>query len=277
VNAEIVDMADESIYRFSNYKRYLEAHFKSRPKAGRGLLKKLGESLSMTSAQVSHVMRGDRELTPEQALGAAKFLGHNEVETQYFVELVSLARTQSHDLKEFIIKRLELLKAEGLEIKNQVPDHRELSDSEKAQFYSSWVYSATRLLSSLRPLQIEDLVQEFNISRDRAAKISNFLVATDLCVKSSDGIRMGSRSTFVPRSSPFISKHHTNWRTKALEKAEQDLETDLFFTSPVSMSEADFQKFKVKLTELIKDFSSTVKDSPAEAVACLNFDYFRVR
>ena len=270
-------MADESVYRFSDYKVYLEAHFKSRPKAGRGLLTKLGESLSMTSAQVSHVMRGDRELTPEQALGTSKFLGHTETETQYFVELVAHARTDSRDLKSFISQRLEQLKAEGLELRNHVPQHRELLDAEKAQFYSSWIYSATRLLSSVRPLQIEDLVQEFNLSRERAAKIMNFLIATGLCVESPSGIKMGSRSTFVPRSSPFISKHHSNWRTKALETAEQDLESDLYFTSPVSMSESDFKKFKIKLTELIKDFSSVVKDSPEEIVACLNFDYFRVR
>lgn len=270
-------MADKSIFRFFDYKRYLESYLKSSPKAGRGLLTQLGQSLGMTSAQVSHVMRGDRELTPEQALGTAKFLGLREIEMHYFVELVALARASSLELKEFIHKRLAALKAEGSELRNQVPTHRELSDEEKARFYSSWMYSAVRLLSSIRPLQIEDVVREFSISRERAASILNFLLETSLCVSSPHGARMGSRSTFVPRTSPFIGKHHSNWRARGLEKSEQELETDLFFTSPVSMSNPDFEKFRLKLIELIKEFSDIVRDSPEETVACLNFDFFRVR
>lgn len=270
-------MAEESIFRFSDYKRYLESYLKARPKAGRGLLTLLGQSVEMTSAQVSHVMRGDRDFSPEQALGVAKFLGLSEVETQYFVELVSLARASSRELKDFIRKRLEALKEEGLEIRNQVPIHRELSDEEKARFYSSWIYSCVRLLSSVRPLRIEDVVKEFSVSRERAASILNFLVETSLCIQTENGIRMGNRSTFVPRSSPFINKHHANWRARALEKNEQEAESDLFFTSPVSMSEADFDKFRMKVTELIKEFSTVVKDSPEEIVACLNIDLFRVR
>ena len=270
-------MADESIFRFSDYKRFSESYIKSRPKAGRGLLTQLGKSVSMTSAQVSHVMRGDRELTPEQALGAAKFFGLNESETQYFIELVSLARAQTKELRDFVKRRLEALKAEGLELRNQVPAHRELSDQEKARFYSSWIYSAVRLLSSVRPLRMEDVMEDFDIPRDRASSILNFLVETSLCVSTSQGVRMGSRSTFIPRSSPFISKHHANWRSRALDKNEQEIETDLFFTSPVSMSESDFEKFRLRLTELIKEFSAVVKYSPEEVVACLNFDFFRVR
>ncbi len=273
----MVVMAEESIFRFNDYKKFLEAYLKGRPKAGRGLLTQLGLSIDMTSAQVSHVMRGDRDLTAEQALGASKFLGLNDLETQYFVELVSLARASSNELKNFIVKRLENLKADGLQLRNQVPSHRELTDEEKARFYSSWIYSAVRLLSSVRPLQIEDVIQEFAVDRERAVNILNFLVQTSLCLHDREGVKMGSRSTFVPRSSPFINKHHSNWRLRALECSERELENDLFFTSPVSMSESDFERFRMKLTELIKEFSAVIKDSPEEIVACLNFDFFRVR
>ncbi|RYZ92855.1 MAG: hypothetical protein EOP06_02970 [Proteobacteria bacterium] len=62
-----------------------------------------------------------------------------------------------------------------------------------------------------------------------------------------------------------------------MEASEQDLETDFFFASPVSMSASDFEKFRLKLTEMTKVFSNVVKESPEKIVDCLNFDFFRVR
>ncbi len=269
-------MAQESIFSFFDYKRFLDASLKAKPRYGRGQLSALAKHMNMTSAQMSHVMRGDRDLTFEQALRATKFLGLNHTESQFFIEMVMFARAATQDLREFSKSRLESLKAEGLKLKNQVPQARELSDSEKARFYSSWIYSAVRLLSSVRPIVIEDVIAIFHVERERASAVLNFLIETGLCLDTPDGTRMGSRTTFVPKNSPFIFKHHANWRAKALESAEAVTDGDLFFTSPVSLSNSDFEKLKIQITELIKSFSSTVKDSPEEAVACLNIDFFKV-
>ncbi|MES2855272.1 MAG: TIGR02147 family protein, partial [Bdellovibrionota bacterium] len=130
-------MTAESIYAFSDYKRYLEAYLKRSPKAGRGILTQMATSASLTSAQMSHVMRGGRDFTPEQAFRIVNFLGLNENESSYFMELVRFARAGTSDLRSYSKKRIEELKAEGLKLKNQVPKHRELTEDEKAKFYSS--------------------------------------------------------------------------------------------------------------------------------------------
>lgn len=269
-------MAQESIFAFFDYKRYLETSLKAKPRSGRGQLSALAKHMDMTSAQMSHVMRGDRDLSFEQALRATKFLGLNQTESQFFIEMVMYARASTNDLREFSKSRLESLKAEGLKLRHQIPQHRELSDSEKARFYSSWIYSAVRLLSSVKPIAIEDVIETYKIGRRQASEVLNFLIESGLCVQDPRGITMGARTTFVPKNSPFIFKHHANWRAKALEHAEADEASNLFFTSPVSLSKSDFENLKVRLTELIKDFSATVKDSPEEIVACLDIDWFKV-
>jgi len=265
------------IYEFIDYKAYLRAYIKSKPKSGRGILSKLAASMNITSAQLSHVMKGGRDFSPEQALKAAHFIGLTKTETLFFMELVAFARAGTRDFKEFSKARLEELRAEGLQLKNQVPAHQALNDEERARFYSSWIFSAVRLYCSIKPRQIEDIATFFSIDKKRVVAIVDFLLRVGLCRQAALGYEMGPQTTFVPRDSPFVHKHHSNWRLKALEQSDQNNERDLFFTSPVSLSKKDFENLKVKLTELIKEFSAVVKDSPAEEVACLNIDFFVLR
>jgi len=264
------------IYNFNDYKLFLRSYIEQMPKRGRGVLSRLAAAMDMTSAQMSHVMQGGRDLTLEQALKGASYLGLTTTESDYFIEMVIFARAGTRDLKEFARRRLTVLKGQGLQLKNQVPEHRVLSDAEKAQFYSSWIYSAVRLMSSIQPLQLEQIMEIFALERTRASEIINFLCESGLCVQTDKGSIMGPQTTFVAKNSPFVFKHHANWRLKALEQVEQNREDELYFTSPVSLSQKDFERMMVKITDLIKEFSACVKESPAEAVACLNIDFFHV-
>lgn len=264
------------IYSFLNYKTYLLSVKKSKPKKGRGFLSQMALRMEMTSAQMSHVMKGDRDFTLEQAIKCTQALGLTTSETEYFLEMVIFARAGNHELREFSKKKLLKLKSLGLQIKNQVPEHHELSDSQKAQFYSSWHYSAIRLLCSIKPIQIEEIVDRLHLEKSRIIEILIFLQESGLCKATNKGYVMGQQTTFVSKDSPFVHKHHSNWRLKALDQAERNLESDLFFTSPVSLSKSDFEKLKLQLADFIKQFSTTVKSSPSEQLACLNIDFFNL-
>jgi hypothetical protein len=47
-------------------------------------------------------------------------------------------------------------------------------------------------------------------------------------------------------------------------------------TAPMSISVEDFHRIREMLTTLMASLSQKIKDSPAEEVACLNIDFFRV-
>jgi hypothetical protein len=88
---------------------------------------------------------------------------------------------------------------------------------------------------------------------------------------------MGTQRTFVSPGTSAFYQHQTNWRLKALECAkDSNTKEELFMTSPVSMSRDDFREFAGRLREIIKEFSQRVKDSPAEEIACLNIDFFKI-
>lgn len=236
----------------------------------------MANQMGMTSAQISHVMRGDRDFTMEQAFKCSQVLGLIASEKEYFLEMVALARAGSHELREHSREKLIKLKNLGLQLKNQVPKNRELSDSEKALFYSSWHFSAVRLLCSIRPFQVEEIVERLRIGKVRVIEILGFLQEAGLCISTEQGYIMGQQTTFVPRTSPFVHKHHTNWRLKGLEQSELNLDSNLFFTSPISLSPSDFERIKILLTNLIKEFSSIVRESQSEELACLNLDFFKL-
>ena len=82
------------------------------------------------------------------------------------MEMVAFARAGTKELRDFTKLKMETLKVEGLKLKNQVPAHRELTDNEKATFYSSWIFSAVRLLCSIRPRQVEEILEQFRLERE---------------------------------------------------------------------------------------------------------------
>ncbi len=265
------------IFNFSNYKDYFRAFLKALPNQGRGYLSQMAKALNITSSQMSHVYKGPRDLTLEQALKLAQFLGLNQLESEFFLELVLLARAGTKDLQNFHEKKLAQLRNQALKIQNQVVnDHRVLDEKQSAIFYSTWLYSAVRMFCSIKTSSLEEISDFFAIRKSRILPVLHFLCDTGLCVKRDGGFYIGQQSTFLPRESPLTYKHHSNWRLKAIEQLESDLDTNIFYTSPVSMSQKDFEAFKLRLSTLIKEFSQIVQGSPPEAIACFNIDFFRL-
>jgi hypothetical protein len=48
----------------------------------------------------------------------------------------------------------------------------------------------------------------------------------------------------------------------------------MMYTGQVSLSKEDFERIRETLSDALKDIMKTVKDSPADEVACLNIDWF---
>lgn len=263
------------IAEFKNYKAFLNAVIKNFPKKGRGQARKLAEHLNVAPMVVSHVLSRDRDFTPDQAVKVADFFGLDARSTEYFLYLVSLARAETKDLKKFYEARLLQLREESQNIKNLVKGRDALSEADKGTYYSNWYYSGIMLLSSIKKYQtVEAMAEYFELSRSKVGEIVSFLVDTGLCAQDGNRISMRIKSTHLHRESPFINNHRRNWRAKAREKFSEPDEHDLFYSSPVSLSEKDAEDFRKELLDLIKRFSKQVEASPEEKLMCLNIDWF---
>lgn len=267
-----------TIFEFKDYRAYLRHTIRHMPRKGRGELSKIAKHLRVNTTLISQIMSGSRELTPEQALSLSHYMAHTEIETEYFALLVQLSRAGTIELKRHLERKLENIKSEALQLSKRISHEKKLSDHERAIFYSSWLYSAVHLFTSTRDkgVTLDEIATRFALKKNTAADIIRFLVSSGICVERSGHYSMGVQSTFVERGSPYLLKHHSNWRIKAIQKSESMTDRELMYSGQFSLSRDDFDKLREELTDFLKRANQTVKDSKAEDVASLNIDWFWV-
>lgn len=265
-----------SIFNFDNYREFLQNHLASLPKKGRGEIAKMAKALGVHSTLMSLILSGQRELSNEQAYMLAQYLNLTDTETDFFCALVQLDRTSQHQYKKHLKKNLDKMRSEALKLSNRVIHDRKLSAEEQSIYYSSWIYSAIRLLSSTKEkgITINDIIERFKLDRKKVVAVLQALQNAQLVTEEKDHYLLGSQIVYLEKDSPHVVKHHSNWRLKALSKADRLDEQELMFTFPHSISKKDFLKVREQIADLLKSVSATVKESPAEDIACLNIDYF---
>jgi uncharacterized protein (TIGR02147 family) len=265
-----------SIFEHKDYRSYLRHHLKSLPLKGRGELTRIANNLSVNTTLLSQIMSGTRELNPEQAFRLSQYLQHTPLETDYFSLLVQIERAGTNDLKEHLKKKLALLRQDALKLSSRIAHERSLTDSERAIFYSSWIYSAIHLFTSTHKngVALEEITARFNLSRFKATEIIQFLVSTGLCTEQSGRYSLGVQSTFLAQGSPFLTRHHSNWRMKAIQKSENISEEEMMYSGQVSLSRKDFESIREQLVTSLKNILRQVEPSPAENIASLNIDWF---
>lgn len=267
-----------NIYEFSNYKVFVQKMLSERANRGRGEYGRLASFLRVSSVAISQIFRGERDLSVEQALATAKFLNLSHEEQDYFLLLVQFSRAGTKDLQLYYAGKIKSTQERRRELAARHEQKKKLSENVKAIFYSSWHYSAIRIASSVPGCHsVDQLAVRLQLNRAVVKEAVEFLVENDLCVSIPEGVTLGPTSTMLAPDSPFIHNHRRNLRLKGLEHLQKHTSEDLFYSGFVSLSRQDARLLRARLVDVVDQFIKTVKDSPAEEVACLNLDWFRLQ
>ena len=266
----------KTIFHFLKYREFLRFYLRELPRS-RGALKAWAQHLGVHSTLVSQVMIGKRDFTEEQAYDLSLLLGLNQIEKEYFLELLRLERAGTRSLKQHHEARLQALKQQALKLSERISTDRQLTDQESAQFYSSWIFSAVRLCCSIAQGQTaEEISQKLSLPRTRVLEVLEFLRESGFVHQDRVRYTLGTQYTHLGKDSPFLIRHHSNWRMRALQRSDTLSDQELMYTAPFSISEKDFPILREQLVAAIQEFLKTVKASQGEMVACLNMDLFRV-
>jgi len=267
-----------SIFKFDNYRLFLKTYIKSLPKAGRGQVNKIAAYLSVNSTLVSQVLGGQKDFTLEQGQLVAEFLGLASLESDYFILLIQIERAGTKKLKDYFKKKITEVQEASLEIKNRIPTERILTEQERAVFYSSWLYSAVRLFCSIGPgKSIDEICEHFSLERIKALELMHFLTEARLCSQEGTLYRLGSQKTHLEQGSPFLLRHYTNWRLKAVQRSENLDKKELMFTAPFSIHRSDFAILREEFLAVIQKLYAQVEKTDPQDVACVNIDLFWVK
>ncbi len=266
-----------TIFEFKDYRKYLKKRISMMPKRGRGELSRIARTLGIHNTMMSHVMKETADLTLEQTLRLADHWGLNTIERDYLVELVNWARASDTNSREFCANRIEAIKHQAQDLKTRLQAQNELSEADRAFYYSSPIYSFVRLLSAIPRFQtFEALEKETQLAPRKLRAVVDFLVSRNLCVEESGRITYADTLTYIEASSPLVGRHHLNWRGKVREKLENLRDEDLVFTFPTTISDADFQTLRERLVQFISEFKKVTVPSPSEQLYCLNLDWVKI-
>ena len=265
------------IFDFQNYREFLNATIRAQPNRGYGQAAKIAKSLQVNPSIVTLVLKGEKDLTLEQAGDFADYLGLSELETDYFLALVCHARAGKEGLKRKYQKQLEKLRAQSKDLKARMPAKKEMSEESAAIFYSHWYYSAIRMLSSLDGFHTPDqIAKRLQLPSKKVRHALDFLVRVGLCTEKNGRYDIGPQSTHLAADAAMITRHHVNWRERAIQAADHMKDDELFFTSPVTIAAKDIGKVRAVLVAAIEDAFKIVDPSPSEEALCLNLDWFRL-
>jgi uncharacterized protein (TIGR02147 family) len=265
-----------SIFNFEQSNEYLRFYIDQLPKKGWGEIRKISQHLGISTTLVSHVLSGKKQFTSEQSQALVDYLGLIDLEAEYFMYLVQHERSGSEKLRKFWRAKLVEIKEKSLNLSQRIPRQRQLTENEKAIYYSSSMYVLLRLYTSLDGpgKTLSEISQRFDLSSKKCSEILRFLIDCGLCIEKNGYYKMGEQNTHLERSSPHLIRFQTDWRMRAIQKGEKLSEQEMMFTGPVSLSKKDFKILREKIVLFIKDYLEIVRDSPAEEVACLNIDFF---
>ncbi len=265
------------VFGFTDYRVYLRKQIEFLKHSGISNLSKIATAVGVHPSYLGHVMTGTKNLNFDQAKDLADVLKMTPLEQEYFFTLVHLDRAGTQKAKKYwLIKKEEIL-AERTKVKSRVGEHTELSDHDRAIFYSSWIYVAVFSATFIENGQtLDQVANRFQISRLKTEEILDFLVRTGICERNGAKYKPGTTFVYIGNDSPFVVKHHTNWRMKAIQKMDSRESQELFFSSPMSMSLEDFAQIREILAKGIQKSLEICKDSPAKEVVCLNIDLFRL-
>lgn len=264
-----------TVFEYDDYKRCVNAWVASHPKNGYGLYSKMAEYLGTNSVIMSQVFKGDRDLNLEQAAKLAQFMGLGTNETDYFLLLVQIARSGSHELTTILKRQATETKLRGQAIKNRI-QHEQLTDEDKAIFYSAWYYIAAWLAAPIQEFSsVSQLAKHFRVPETVLSEVFRFLLDKGLLVKKGKGYDFGTNVVHVPHDSPFVVKHHMNWRMKAMQAMDTHQEKNLHYTAPLSLSKELAEKIREEIVQFIQRQTKKVAESPSETLVCLNIDWFQ--
>jgi len=268
-----------SIFNFKDSRPFLRDYIAKLPKKGRGEASRLAKELGVSTTLISQILAEEKSLTPEQAQVVSKYLGLAGLEYDYFTFLIQWERAGSPKLKSFWSEKLDSIRSQSLKVSARVSPQRVLNDQERAIFYSTALYSAVHMYTSVgdKGKTLGEIARRFELSLSKAAEILNFLKETGICAQNGDHYTMGVQSTHLEQGSPHLLRHHANWRMRAVQRSEDLQDDELMYTANVSLSKEDFSSLRESMVGFIKQFLRQVHSSPAEEIAVFNLDFLWVK
>jgi hypothetical protein len=259
------------VFDYLSYKTYLK------DRLGRGERSRFASHLRCQASFLSQVLNGAPDLSLEQGVLANEYFRHSKKESKHFIFLLLKNRAGSAQLEGYFSELVEESRREQEKISSRISEWHELDRPSQAIYYSSWVYGALHVLSSI-PVerQREYLEQKLGLDPEQTQEAIRFLLEQKLLVQKGGRLQPSERRVHLPAESDFVLSHHRNYRLRALEELKIRKPRNLHYSMLLAVSKADAQRIRELFLELFKKADEIIVPSREEVAYQLCLDYFEV-
>lgn len=264
------------VLQFSSYKEFLKSVIHDH-RDQRGFQTRLAEAANCQPSYLSQSLHGKADLMPDQAIGIAEFLELNEIESDFFLNLVSLARATSKPLKTFLEKKMAHLQVSANRLEKKLGSSAPMSPEIEKFYYTSWYWTAIHIATSVSKLQtVKALAEWLSLPTKKIRYCLDELKHHGLVKQKGDQWIYHGGATHLPAESLMTELNHTHWRQRAILDVQREIESSLHYTSVVSMSAEDAKKMRDFLVQTISKSRKISDPSSPEDVFCFNLDFYKV-
>lgn len=263
------------VFFFDDYKSFLSDLIEKNSDV-KGYRTRLAKAAHCQKSFLSQVMAGKVHLTPDHAAHIAAFLAFSPEESEYLIDLVTLARAGSPALKRLVSRRLERRKGENRKLSNRFTDAYQIDFKHHEAFYGQWFVSAIYMLLG-HTQDTRAIALRLALPEEVVASTLKTLEQMGLTETTSNGEIRKTQANLFLRDSPFRYNFRSSWRNVGLLRSQLPEPDSSFYTSLWSVSQANS-------TQMLRMFSDTIAAAGAKALEpqneekliCVNFDFFSI-
>ncbi|MGK5082379.1 DUF4423 domain-containing protein [Bdellovibrionota bacterium FG-1] len=267
---------EKSLFDFRDYKTFLSQALATTGEK-RGARSRLAQFLNCQTAYISQVLNGTVHFSLEHAVQISEFLGHTSEEAHFFILLVHLGRAGSKNLRAYYENQILQIATQREQIRERIHVRDTLSNEDRAIYYSSWHVAAIHVMLSISAFQTpRAIAQHLGLSHEIVEKHLKFLESIGLALREGERFRIGNARIHLAAESPWISKHHANWRMRSLQSLDLPSKNDLHYSSVITLSESDVAKIREILLAALEKAEPIVRKSAEETTYSLCLDFFKI-
>lgn len=266
-----------TVFDFADYHSFLRTILPTRG-PGRGRRVQLAAALRVQKGYVSEVLNGKADFCLEQAYEVSDFLSLADAEREFFLLLVQISRSGSKKLEAYFRRKIQATLANRREISERVLAKTRMSDRDQLTYYSAWHFTAVHMCLMVQATRtIQSISDYLNVPKERVTQALDFLIGAGLAVRRGNQFEVGATRIHLPSHSPYVARHHANWRIQALQSAEWNKQEHLHYTSIMSISSEAAQTVRDMLLKTIESTEPVIKKSGEHGVYAFMMDLFDLK
>ncbi len=265
-----------NLFDTEDYKKYILAKIEENTHI-KGYRSQLAEQAGCHRTFLSQALHSHVQLTPDHGAGLAAFWGFDDDHTDYFLDLIHLARAASKVLSQRIRKRMRDLRARHENLTEKFHTPALPRGIQEAVYYSSWHYAAIHIVLGIPQIRtVPAIAARLGLPSSLVEKSLAELSAIGVVRQDGSKWLPESLGIHLPKTSPLTSVNHFNWRQRAIYKLQTSEVEGVHYTGVFALARADAERIKRLFLDAITSAHKIVEPSKEEELVCLNCDFFVV-